>query len=482
MVTWSVNPKDFFYGKLLLSTNGGSSFPDVIAQDISPSDTTFTWAVPTKNSASCRVKFQAYDSTDFLVCQDASDANFTIDSQDPAAPVLIYPPNSGAINLQSVVFRWHRASDNLSGIDYHTIQIAYDSLFTALVDTARRSDTTYARLLPGDTSYYWRVRGTDRCGNVGPWSQKWKFEIDLQTPESPTLLEPADGQWFRTSTVQFRWTPVQFTSAMLSAVRYVIELDTILGIRPLYTDTTVAVYDTFSFLPEHRYWWRVRAYDLAGNQGPFSATRRFGIDMTAPLIPGLIYPPHLSGVQSDTVSLIWHKAADAVSGTELHHAQLASDSSFADTIALPGGPILQDTTVVATLPGMAGYYWRVRAQDTAGNWCNWSLVRKFTYSVGIAEQPAGTPDVPSLRCMPNPSKGRTAITVALPSATNASVAVYDAAGVKVAAMWRGLIPAGRHTFVWDSRTITGRAVGPGVYLVRVTGAKLPLVASVRVVR
>jgi len=428
------------------------------------------------------VKVQVFDSSDAVVMEDASDADFCIDSEDPGAPSLIYPPTNGAVNNQSVVFRWHRASDNLSGIDYHTIQIAYDSMFSVLADTARRTDTTYARLLPADTSFYWRVRGTDRCGNVGLWSQKWKFEIDVQTPEVPTLLEPVAGEWFRLSTVQFHWTPVSFRGPVLSAVRYILQLDTIQSIRPLYTDTSAAVFDTFSFLPEHRYWWRVRAYDLAGNQGAFSAIQGFGIDMTGPLIPNLVYPPHLGGITTDTTSLIWHVSRDYTSGTELYHVQLAHDSSFTDTIVLPPGPALSDTTLLTNLPGMAGYYWRVRARDTAGNWCNWSLVRRFTYGVGVAEQPDMPPGMAHMECQPNPTGGRTTVSLALPSPTGASIAVYDAVGVKVGSLWNGRLPAGQHSYNWNAQTPSGRAVGPGVYFVRVTTGQWTGVTSVRVVR
>jgi hypothetical protein len=482
MITWSIDPKDYFYTRLLLSTDGGVTYPTVIAQSLTPTDTVYGWAVPELNNASCRVKVQAYDSTDSLVFEDPSNTNFTIDSQNPLAPDLVFPPNGGAVNVQTVVFRWHRAPDNLAGIGYHTIQIAYDSMFGALVDTARRTDTTYARLLPADTSFYWRVRGTDRSGNVGPWSQKWKFEIDMQTPEVPTLLEPMVGQWLRSSTAQFHWTPVSFRAPVLSAVRYILQLDTIQSIRPLYTDTATAVYDTFGSLPEHRYWWRVRAYDLAGNQGTFSTIRGFGIDTTGPVIPNLIYPPHLGSIATDTTSLIWHASLDNLSGTEVYHVQLARDGSFADTIALPAGPTMPDTAVVASLPGMMNYYWHVRARDTAGNWCSWSPVRQFTYGVGVAEQPDRLPSVAHVECQPNPSGGQTMVRLALPSSTHASVVVYNAAGMKVGVLWNGRLPAGQHRFDWSAEAHAGRAVGPGVYYIRATAGQWTRVTSVRVVR
>jgi hypothetical protein len=268
----------------------------------------------------------------------------------------------------------------------------------------------------------------------------------------------------------------------LSAVRYIIQLDTIPSIRPLYTDTAMAVYDTFSSLPEHRYWWRVRAYDLAGNQGAFSPIRGFGIDTTSPPVAGLIYPPHLASVPTDTTSLIWHASPDNLSGTYLYHVQLARDSSFADTIALPPGPTVPDTAVVANLPSAANYSWRVRARDTAGNWCNWSLVRQFSHGVGVAEQPDRLPNAARLECQPNPSSGRTKVRLALPSPTDACVAVYDAVGVKLGTLWSGQLAAGQHSFDWNASAPAGRTVGPGVYYVRVAAGPWTKVTCVRVVR
>jgi len=283
-IQWTLYPKDFSYVKLLLSTDGGNTFPTVIEPSLPPTDTVYRWAVPEMNCASCRVKIQAVDTaSETVVFADPSDRSFTIDSQEPDEPALIFPPDAESVNLQSVPFCWHLTADNLSGIDYHTIQVAYDSAFVVMADTARSTDTSCSRVLPADTFYYWRVRATDRCGNVGPWSETWRFRLDAQVP--------------------------------------------------------------------------------------------------------------------------------------------------------------------------------------------------------VADEQAGRPlTVANLECQPNPSSGRATVKLALPSPAVAAIAVYDAAGMKVGALWNGWLPAGRHGFNWDARTPAGRAVGPGVYYVRVTAAEWSQVVSVRVVR
>jgi hypothetical protein len=465
-INWTVSPKSFYYTTLLLSTDGGSTYPEVIAPSIVPSETAYAWLVPRYNYATCRVKMQAYDSSASLVFEAASVSNFTIDSQDPAAPSLIYPPQQGATNNPTVVFKWHRASDNLSGVAYHTIQIAYDSLFAAKVDTARRADTTFARVLPADTSYYWRVRATDRCGNVGPWSSRWKFEIDVQAPGVPTLLVPVGGQWLQSSTIGFQWTPVTFGSG-LSAVRYVLQLDTTALFSHPLTDTLSAPFDTVNFLAEGHYWWRVRAYDLAGNQGTFSTAEAFGIDMSPPAIPSTIYPPHLSLIWTDTTSIIWHVAGDNLSGTELYHLQLARDSAFADTVT-GFAPTAGDTHRHASIPDTINYYWRVRARDLAGNWSNWCQACVFTRLMTGLQAASGTSSGAfTVACNPNPFSRVVELRILLPKSMPVRAEVYNATGRRVSTICNGVLSAGVSSVRWDGTTTRGIRAEPGLYYIRV---------------
>ena len=64
--------------RLLYSTDGGSSYPDTIAQNIPNTDTSYLWTLPPINSTTCRVKIQILDSLNNVVSEDESDADFTI--------------------------------------------------------------------------------------------------------------------------------------------------------------------------------------------------------------------------------------------------------------------------------------------------------------------------------------------------------------------------------------------------------------------
>lgn len=68
-----------------------------------------------------------------------------------------------------------------------------------------------------------------------------------------------------------------------------------------------------------------------------------------------------------------------------------------------------------------------------------------------------------LTCSPNPFNPTTEIACRLPAAGEVVLAVYDAAGRRVALIARGHLEAGEHTFRWTGRDDAGREVGSGVY-------------------
>lgn len=71
---------------------------------------------------------------------------------------------------------------------------------------------------------------------------------------------------------------------------------------------------------------------------------------------------------------------------------------------------------------------------------------------------------------PNPFNPRTLLAFTLPAAGPAVVEIFDAGGRRVRALWRGPLPAGRSTVVWDGRDDAGRDVAAGAYLARLRGA------------
>ncbi|MCA9753311.1 MAG: T9SS type A sorting domain-containing protein, partial [Gemmatimonadetes bacterium] len=67
---------------------------------------------------------------------------------------------------------------------------------------------------------------------------------------------------------------------------------------------------------------------------------------------------------------------------------------------------------------------------------------------------------------PNPSRGDASLAFVLPAAGPVRLAVYDAAGRRVATLIDGPRAAGRGEATWDGRDENGSAVAAGVYFAR----------------
>jgi len=82
-----------------------------------------------------------------------------------------------------------------------------------------------------------------------------------------------------------------------------------------------------------------------------------------------------------------------------------------------------------------------------------------------AEFPRGR-TVDLLPPRPNPAPGDVTFDLVLPQPGEARVEVYDVRGARVRTFATGELSAGSHPLSWDGRDADGRAVRPGVYLVR----------------
>jgi hypothetical protein len=73
---------------------------------------------------------------------------------------------------------------------------------------------------------------------------------------------------------------------------------------------------------------------------------------------------------------------------------------------------------------------------------------------------------PRLTLLSNPSLGTSAIRLTMPAERAGSLLVFDPQGRKVRTLASGTLPAGTQDLAWDGRDDSGRAVAPGMYLVR----------------
>ena len=97
----------------------------------------------------------------------------------PAAPTLVSPANGATAVALQPTLTWNAAAQ-ATGYD---LQIATDAGFSNVVYSASESTTSHdvTMQLDPETLYYWRVRGTNLCGN-GPSSAVWSFTTRAVPP------------------------------------------------------------------------------------------------------------------------------------------------------------------------------------------------------------------------------------------------------------------------------------------------------------
>jgi len=95
-----------------------------------------------------------------------------------------------------------------------------------------------------------------------------------------------------------------------------------------------------------------------------------------------------------------------------------------------------------------------------------SLGFVWDYEAGVPEP--GVPE-PALRlaARPNPARGASTLDYELPVRGPVTLAVFDLEGRRIATLADGVQEAGRHAVNWDGTDAGGRALTPGVYLVRI---------------
>jgi hypothetical protein len=101
----------------------------------------------------------------------------------------------------------------------------------------------------------------------------------------------------------------------------------------------------------------------------------------------------------------------------------------------------------------------------------------FSATTGVDDAVADA-RAPALSAMPNPFRSQVALGFTLPRGGDVDVSVHDVAGRLIRRLERGVRSAGEQRVLWDGRDHDGRAMGPGVYLVRVSAESLRLTAKV----
>ncbi|MCK4251762.1 T9SS type A sorting domain-containing protein, partial [candidate division WOR-3 bacterium] len=422
-----------------------------------------------------------------------------IDTTPPSIVNLISPADSSYLNNSTVNFIWHEANDNVSGIDRYVLQYALNSSFTqGLVETTL-VDTTFTTVL-SDTTYFWHVKAVDIANNEGTFSVTWQFEVDTQSPSVPALISPINGVYFSDILVDFEWTTVIAISKrkkheklsteskditkrsspdkkekkiaiidkgtlpqnLDAPICYILQVDTTTTFTsPLVIDTLTSTSTTIS-LSENFYYWRVKAYDLAGNQGAYAQPDSFGVDITPPVIES-------TTVWIDTSYAgpfeIRTKVTDNLSDVDsviLYYKRNEDPDWISTTMYVAGSPdwYLDSIPPVANPDDTVRYY--IEAIDNAdpGNVVTDPTGAPTNYfwfianSTGIFEI-ASIPKIFSFGLNSNPARGKPIFNLALPNDGVITLRIYDVSGRLIDTPIMSRLSAGTHEITWTSKLNAG---------------------------
>jgi hypothetical protein len=396
----------------------------------------------------------------------------------PSIPILCKPDSIGWTATRNTHFHWHPSVDQETSVNGYRIEYDIDPLFTSPTGF-NLSDTTKLIQLPDrDTTYYWRVKAKDDMDNWGDWSNVWMVTLDRTSPIVPSLVSPADGSVIPNDLVTIEWTEVTYKNSILpeeiyspgrdkgppSPIRYVVQFATDESFANIVREDTVAGTDTTVDLDDDWYWWRVYAFDLAGNtSGSYSEEWSFALDISNPIIdsttewldtsyqgPFEVYGKITDATTVDSVVLFYRRHKD-----ENDFWSIKMDPSVG------GEWYKKNIPAVNYANDTVSYY--IYAWDIAGHMSKWPEEApdeywSFVAGVTGVEEGNNHPVTFSFGLKNNPAVGKAMFSLALPTDASINLNIYDASGRLIDKLATGRKSAGYYEIPW-----TSKANAAGVY-------------------
>ncbi len=380
----------------------------------------------------------------------------------PEIPTLISPANAGFVNDTEVTFIWHASEDAETFVDGYVLQYAQDAAFTSPESVTTSDTSTTVTLI--DTTYYWRVKAEDSEGSQSDWSVVWSFSFDFEAPYTPVLMSPIDDTILTDNSVTFSWSTVRFYNIQSehqrgggdgppAPVRYVIQIDTAHSFpSPIIDDTFDVNTAHFDLTGDLMYYWQVKAFDLGGNESPYSDAESFAIDVSPPVIDSTTELPNttspgpfdvytkVTDISVDKVLLWFQRIEDRPLWISREMDEATGDWYFEQ---IPEVNLELDTV-----------YYFIYAIDMAERE---TYTDTFSFAVGepgISEF-EGTPLSFSFGLKNNPAKGKAMFTVALPEAALIRLRIYDASGRLIDELINAQWSAGYYDIPWASKVSSG---------------------------
>jgi hypothetical protein len=198
--------------------------------------------------------------------QSSSVRFFTVDQTNPSVFPLLSPANNSYRNSSTVSFSWNQSND--TNFANYSLQLS-DNISFPYINYSNTlfpvQNTSYNLSGIVDGVWYWRVIASDLASNTYTTLTQ-KITIDTTAPSSLSLLAPANNTASTNQTPLLNWS----TTSDVNFANYTVQIAdnttfTIVNYTASFGSISNLSYQT-PLLAMNQYWyWRVIAYDLAGN-------------------------------------------------------------------------------------------------------------------------------------------------------------------------------------------------------------------------
>ncbi|MFH1415964.1 MAG: LamG-like jellyroll fold domain-containing protein [Elusimicrobiota bacterium] len=135
------------------------------------------------------------------------------------------------------------------------------------------------------TYNYVSIRCWDMAGSTRTLVDAFYVKKDTIPPLVPDTVLPADNAALNYSTVSFNWS--DSADSVSGLENYELEVDNNIDfLSPAYSTVTAMNQSTGTSLSDGKYYFRVRAKDIAGNYSGWSSTRSIVVDTADPVFQG----------------------------------------------------------------------------------------------------------------------------------------------------------------------------------------------------
>lgn len=201
--------------------------------------------------------------------------SFTIDSTSDLSTqtlILFSPTNEYATNDSSVSFNWYGL---YNATQYRLLLKSHATGFsgTQVLPDQVITDTTLTLSSLSEGYYDWGVRAESGISNTSYVVRS--VYVDYTNPGAVSPGNPVNNAIITGPSITFSWSNTTDTGSPLYDSLYVYTDTAMNTIRKAISINGTSLNDTLAI---GVYYWRIKAYDKAGNQGNFSVLRKFTVN------------------------------------------------------------------------------------------------------------------------------------------------------------------------------------------------------------